>query len=135
MLAYEGRVRSYAAVTDPDRLAPMVASLCDRFNRCYAAWLTPGAAVVRYEELTGDLDQLVERLARALELPGPARAGARLPHVLGPARWDDEPAVVVEVDFDDRRPRTPLPSSLVEVVTERIDWPLMAPYRYAPMAF
>jgi hypothetical protein len=28
---------------------------------------------------------------------------------------------------------TPLPSRLVEVVTERIDWQLVAPYGYAPM--
>jgi hypothetical protein len=134
MLAYEGRVRSNAAVTDADRLAPVLRSLCDRFNRCCSAWLAPGAAVVRYEELTGDLDPLVERLARALELPGPVRAGARLPRVLGPARWDDEPAVVVDVDFDEvSRRRTPLPPALLEIVTDCIDWPLLAPYGYAPV--
>lgn len=131
MLVYQGRMRS----DDLDRLAPALGSLCNRFNRCYSAWLALGAEVVRYEELTGDLDPLVERLARTLGLPGPARAGARLPRVLCPARWDDEPAVVVDVAFDEvSRQRTPLPSPLLDVVTERIDWQLLARYDYAPMA-
>jgi hypothetical protein len=140
MLVYQGRIRWRTAVVDPDRLAPVVSSLCDRFNSCYSAWLTlvaarpDGAAVVRYEDLTGDLDPLVERLARTLGLAGPVRAGARLPHALGPAHWDDRRTVVVDVDFEEvsrsRRELTPLPNRLVEVVTERIDWQLVAPYSY-----
>jgi len=143
MLVYQGWIRWRASVVDPDRLAPVVSSLCDRFNSCYSAWLTlvaarsDGGAVVRYEDLTGDLDPLVERLARALRLAGPVRAGARLPHVLGPAHWDDTRTVVVNVDFEQvsqsRRKLTPLPNRLLEVVTERIDWQLVAPYGYAPM--
>ena len=143
MLVYQGWMRWRAAVLDPDRLAPVVSSLCDRFNSCYSAWLTlvaarsDGSAVVRYEDLTGDLDPLVERLARALGLPGPVRTGARLPHVLGPTHWDADRTVVVNVDFEQvsrsRRQLTPLPNRLVEVVTERIDWQLVAPYGYAPM--
>jgi hypothetical protein len=142
MLAYQGWIRRYAAVADPDRVAPVVSSLCDRFNSCYSAWLAlvaarpGGGAVVRYEDLTGDLDPLVARLARAHRLAGSVRTGARLPHVLGPAHWDDSRAVVVNVDFEQvrsRRQLTPLPDRLVEVVTERIDWQLVAPYRYAPL--
>jgi hypothetical protein len=143
MLVYQDRIRWRAAVSDPDRLAPVVSSLCDRFNSCYSAWLpliaarSDGGAVVRYEDLIGDLDPLVERLARALGLTGRVRAGARLPHVLGPTHWDADRTVVVNVDFDEvsrsRRQLTPLPNRLVEVVTERIDWQLVAPYRYTPM--
>jgi Sulfotransferase domain len=143
MLVYQGRLHRREAVVDSDRLEPAVSSLCDRFNSCYSAWLAlvaarpDGATVVRYEDLTGDLDPLVERLARALGLPGLVRAGARLPHVLGPAHWDDDPTVVVNVDFEQvsqsRRKRTPLPNRLLEAVTERIDWQLVAPYGYAPM--
>jgi hypothetical protein len=143
MLAYQGWIRRRAAVVDPERLVTVVSSLCDRFNSCFSAWLAlvaarpDGGAVVRYEDLTGDLDPLVARLARALRLDGPVRTGARLPHVLGPAHWDDHRAVVVNVDFEQvslsRRQLTPLPDPLVEVVTERIDWELVAPYRYAPL--
>jgi hypothetical protein len=143
MLLYQGWMRRRVAVLDPDRLAPVVSSLCDRFNSCYSAWLTLVAAqsdqsaVVRYEELTGDLDPLVERLARTFGLTGPRRTGACLPHLLGPARWDDDGTVEVGIDFEEvsrsRRRLTPLPRRLVEVVTERIDWQLVAPYRYAPL--
>jgi hypothetical protein len=104
MLVYQGWIRWRAAVIDPERLAPVVSSLCDRFNSCYSAWLalaaarSDGGAVVRYEDLTGDLDPLVERLARALGLAGPVRAGARLPHMVSPAHWDDDRTVVVNVD-------------------------------------
>jgi hypothetical protein len=142
MLVYQGWIRWRAAVVDPDRLGPVVSSLCDRFNSYYSAWLTllaarSDGAVVRYEDLTGELDPLVERLARALGLTGPVRAGARLPHMLGPAHWDHDRTVVVDIDFEEvsrsRRQLTPLPSRLGEVVTERIDWQLVAPYGYAPM--
>ena len=74
-----------------------------------------------------------------LGLAGPARAGARLPKLIGATRWDDDPTVEVGVEFEhvrrSRQGRPPLPSRLVEVVTERIDWQLAAPYRYAPMSF
>jgi hypothetical protein len=76
MLVYQGWIRWRATVVDPDGLAPVVSLLCDRFNSCYSAWLTlvaarsDGGAVVRYEDLTGDLDPLVERLARGLRLAG-----------------------------------------------------------------
>jgi hypothetical protein len=140
MLVYQGWMRWRAAVADPDGLAPVVSSLCDRYNSCYSAWLTlvaarsDGGAVVRYEDLVGDLDPLVERLASALGLAGAVRAGARLPRMLGPTHWDADRTVVVDVDFEQvsqsRRQLTPLPNRLVEVVTERIDWQLVAPYRY-----
>jgi hypothetical protein len=120
----------------------VVSSLCDRFNSCYSAWLTLVAArsdgaVVRYEDLTGSLDPLVERLARALGLAGPY-ARARVSPTCSARRTGTMPEqVVVDVDFeqvsDSRRRLTPLPSRLVEVVTERIDWQLVAPYGYAPM--
>jgi hypothetical protein len=56
--------------------------------------------------------------------------------MVGPAHWDDDRTVVVNVDFEQvsqsRRKLTPLPSRLLEGVTEQIDWQLVAPYRHAP---
>jgi hypothetical protein len=146
--ALAGDIRVAVSIRDPYEWArsmlvhhrsAVVSSLCDRFNNCYAAWLPRADAVVRYEELRGDLDPLAARLVRALGLPGPVRAGARLPQLVGVTRWDDDPTVEVGVDFEharrSRHGRTPLPDRLVEVVTERIDWRLLAPYDYAPMSF
>jgi hypothetical protein len=144
MLVYQGWVRPSGAVADPEGLAPVVSSLCERFNSSYSAWLAlvdtaPGrGAVVRHEDLRGDLDPLLERLARTLRLGKPLRAGARLPHVLDASRWDHEEAPVMDAGFEEvmearRQLVPPLPPRLVEVVTDGIDWELVAPYGYAPL--
>lgn len=126
--------------TIPERAAEpaIVESLCDRYNRSNRAWLrlieqltknNRGAAIVRHHEIEGDLDSLLLRLARTLNLPPAPDGGARLPRTLGEAIWDQDPTPRYPEHDVNRRQRAaqlaPLPRHTVEIVHRRIDWSLV----------
>jgi len=90
---------------------------CRDFNTRYAAWLAlPSCEVIRYEELID-------------ALPG----GGVLP-----AHWDYSPVEVDSRPFDpnfysERKYLTHLSDWHRDMVTNTIDWELLAPFGYAPL--
>jgi hypothetical protein len=139
-LRWRSQIPAYRRAA-PSRIAPLVAAMCDEYNDVNRAWsklkaMHPSFAVVRHEELAGDLDALAARLVRELSLPDRPLEGARLPHTVGEADWDcDATPLSIELDSS-RRHRdeqtSPLAPALVEMIAQRIDWQLASRWGYTP---
>jgi hypothetical protein len=125
-----------AAAVEP---VAVLTAMCEEYNRASRTWsdllaVTPAAAVVRHEELQGDLDLLLARLVRELELPSVPTHGVSLPHITGEADWDQEPTPFI-AEHAARRARrdddASLAAELTAVLRRRIDWGVAGAWGYA----
>jgi hypothetical protein len=139
-LRWRSQIPAYRRAA-PSGIAALVAAMCDEYNGANRAWSELSAmhfrfAVVRHEELAGDLDALLARLVQELSLPDRPLERARLPRTVAEADWDcDATPLTMELDSSRRHcgERTsPLAPALLEVIARRIDWQLASCWGYTP---
>jgi hypothetical protein len=125
----------------PPEASEWLRAECVRFNDRYRAWLALAdspwpTVVVRHEDLVRDSADVLAGVAAAFRLPCRAPF-VPLNGVAGPVHWDHSPLNLRPESFDggsrlSGKYHAALPASHRDVVTETVDWALLAPFGYAP---
>ncbi|WP_341835482.1 hypothetical protein WJU16_21625 [Chitinophaga pollutisoli] len=122
-------------------LQTVLSSALHEFNRKYAAWRQleehwPGRSViVRYETLLDQPAEIIAGICRKMALPLDASKAQPIEKIVLPAHWDFSPPQTHHENFDADFYRSggylgKMHATLIEIVDQQTDWPLMAAYGY-----
>ena len=120
-----------------------VSTQCETFNSCYAAWLALAAGnpdrtcIVRHEDLLADPASILGEIESKFALRRSTKELLDLRDEADKVWWDQHKAMATGRRFDrsyytEKRYLARLSRPLLDAITTKIDWDLIAPLGYTP---